>query len=179
MLAQSLCSSVGTVSTDDNHTVNSVLSADLSSLSLTLFCSKFFASGCTKNRTASLNYIRNTVSIHWDNLIIKQSHVALLNTNNLNSVRNCLTYNCSYCSIHSRCIATACKHTNLLNLFSHNILHSTVLISTIAVTTDSLIFIIAVVIIVINISILGNIYAFGVSIIAALSMLLEFRCISL
>ena len=162
MLAQSLCSSVWSVSTDDNHTINSILSADLRSLSLTFLCSEFFTSGCTKDCTASLNYIRNTVGIHRNYFIIKQSHVSLLNADNLDAIRYSLTNNSSYSSIHSRCITTACKHTNLLNLFSHNILHLTVLISIISVTLADMIRTISVVIIVINISTLGNIYAFGV-----------------
>ena len=70
MSCQCLCSSVRTITANDNQTVNSMLLADLCCLQLGFLCLELRTSCCSKDRSTTLNGIGNILLFHINDLFI-------------------------------------------------------------------------------------------------------------
>ena len=67
---QCLCTAIGTVTTNDNQSVNAMLSTDVSALGLTFLCRELLTTSCSENRTTALDDIGNGALFHIYDLFI-------------------------------------------------------------------------------------------------------------
>ena len=75
-ICQFLSTCKGTVTADNNKSVNPVLSANLCCSFLTFFCTHFCTAGCIENGTALLNGIGNIHSRHINNFFVNETAVS-------------------------------------------------------------------------------------------------------
>ena len=120
MSGKCLGTTVRAVTANDYQSVNFMLPADLCCLLLNLFLFKLKASGCSENGSATLDGIRNILLLHLHNFFIQKSLIALLDSFYFNTIAECLTHHCTDRCVHTGCIATACKHSDCINVISHN-----------------------------------------------------------
>ena len=117
---QCLRTTIGTVTADDNDTVNTMLFADLSTLLLSFRLLELQATCGSKNGTTALDDIGYILGFHIYDLFIQKTLITFFNTLNLQSSCNSCTNNCTDSSVHSRCITAAGQYADRLNLFCHD-----------------------------------------------------------
>lgn len=115
-----LCAAVGAVAADYHQTVDSVLLTDIRTALLYLRIFELRTSGCSQNRTASLDNIGDILCLHIYDLFIQKAHIASLYTLNIQSSGNCSTHNCADCGIHTGGVAAACQHGYCLYMICHD-----------------------------------------------------------
>ena len=114
-----LCSTIRTVTTNYNKSINSMFAADFCSTLLHFQFCEFRTSGCTQNSTTLLDDIRYISSHHISDFFIEESHISSIYAFNLQPFCDSCSNNCTNGSIHSWCISTTCKYSNSLYLIGH------------------------------------------------------------
>ena len=105
---QLLRSFEGTVTTDNDQSIYSMLLADVCCFFLYFWFNELQASGCLQDRTASLDDLRYTMRIHIYDLFLQKSGISTLNSLDLFTSGNRLSHDCTDGCIHSRCVSTTC-----------------------------------------------------------------------
>ena len=120
MPCKRLGSPVGTVSADDHHSVDSVLSADIRSLLLVFLFLEFQTSCRAQYSTALLNNVGHVPGLHINDILIQQTIVPFLDALYLQSpINSGADYGPDGC-VHARCVSPACQNCNRLNFVCHN-----------------------------------------------------------
>ena len=117
---QGLRATIGTVTADNNDTVNTMLSADLSTLLLSFRFLELQTTCSSQNRTTTLDDIGHVLCLHIYDLFIQKTLIAFFDTLNFQSSCNGCTNNSTDSSVHSRCITAAGQYADRLNLFCHD-----------------------------------------------------------
>ena len=111
----------GTVTTDDNDSVDTMLTADLRTTGLALRCGKLLASCSVEDSTTTADGIRYRGRIHVDDLLLQKTRISSHDTLYLDALVNRRTNHATDTGVHARCITTRCQYTNRLHSFRrHN-----------------------------------------------------------
>ena len=120
MSGQRLCTTVRTVSADDNKPVDPMLVADFRALKLPLFRPELMTARRTQNRAAALDRIRHRPLFHVYNLFIQEPLIPLFDPLDLDPVSDSLSDHCADRRIHARRITSAGQHTDCFDLLRHS-----------------------------------------------------------
>ena len=123
---QLLSSCKGTVSADNNQSVDAVFSADICGTFLAFRCTHLCAAGCIKDGTSALDGIGYITGGHINDFFVHQSVVSFEDTFHLNTLLQSSSYCCTNCSVHTRCVTAAGKHSDCLYLVSRCHMNSSI-----------------------------------------------------
>ena len=112
-----LSAAIGTVAADNYEAFDTHLVAYFDSSRDAFRCTHLFAASCSKDCAALLDCIGNIGCFHFLDIFFHEACVSSLDTIDLESSGQTVTYNGTDCRIHTRRIAAARQNTDSFNLF--------------------------------------------------------------
>ena len=107
----------GTVTADDNDSVDAVLPADLCTHLLAFLRLELFTTRCIKDRASPVDGIGNADAVHIHDLFLEKSRISSHDALYLEAFIDGRPYDCTDRRVHSGRVAAACQYADGLNLF--------------------------------------------------------------
>ena len=112
--------SEGTVSSDDHHSVNAMLAADISALLLAFRCGELLTSCRVKDGAAPVDDVRHAGGLHVHDFLLQQACVSAHDALYLKALIDSSPYNRADGRVHSRRVASAGKYSNGFHCLCHS-----------------------------------------------------------
>ena len=106
------CTHERAVSADDDHTVDSVLSTDFSTLLLSFRSRELLTTGSVEYGSAAADDVRHGVTVHIYNFFFQKAGITAHNPLYIQAVVNGCSHNAANRCIHPRCISSGCQDSD-------------------------------------------------------------------